>query len=117
MTGFALKERDDGEVSLVVRRHDLSGCDYEHVLTMPRSIADEIARRGMAIRQEDAIRGIGYPGVVTNRSPQGDCLVEVRADVADPTTVVASGRLEQATCDMCVGRDPTCVLWVVEPRP
>lgn len=116
MTEFAMRLREDGDVSLVVRRHDASGCDYEHILTMPRSIAEEIERRGMAYRQEECIRGIGYPGVVTNRSPQGDSLVEIRADIADPTTVVASGRLDAATADMCVGRDPTTVRWVVDPR-
>lgn len=115
MTAFALMIRDDGDVSLVVRRHDLSGCDYEGVLRMPRSIADEIERRGMAFRQDDAIRGIGYPGVVTMRSTQGDCIVQVRADIADPTTVIAEGRIDAFTADACVGRDPVHIGWVVEP--
>lgn len=115
MMGFALRARDDGSAALVVRPHDLSGCDYEGVLVMPRAVADEIVRRGMVIRQEDAIRGIGRPGIVVDRRPEGDALIEVRADVADPTTVVSSSRLDAFVASGCSDKDPTTISWVVDP--
>ena len=106
---------DDDRARLVIRRHDLSGCDYEGVLTMPRAVADEIDRRGMALRVEDSIRGIGNPGIVVVRRDDADSLVEVRADVADPTTVIASAEVDAVSAACCVHDDPVGVEWILKP--
>jgi hypothetical protein len=106
---------DDGLARLVIRRHDLSGCDYEGVLTMPRMVADEIDRRGKAVRVEDSIRGIGNPGIVVIRRDDADSVVEVRADLADPTTVVASTEVDAVSAACCVHDDPVDVNWILKP--
>lgn len=113
MTAFALLARNDGDDRLVVRRHDLSGCDYEGVCTVPRQVANAIVDRGIAIRIPDVIRFGGHPGIVVMDEPEGR--IQVRADVADPTTVIGECDLDPFTAAICVADAPAPIRWVVEP--
>lgn len=115
MTAFALVARNDGDDRLVVRRHDLSGCDYEGVCTVPRQVANAIVDRGVAIPASDTMRFVGRPGIVVMPEPEGR--IQVRADVGDPTTVIGECDLDPFTAAICVSGAPVSIGWVVEPDP
>jgi hypothetical protein len=98
-----------------VRRHDLSGCDYEGVCSIPRQVANAIADRGVAIPASMTRMHVGIPGVVVLDEPEGR--IQVRADVGDPTTVIAECDLDPFTAAVCVADAPVAIRWVVAPEP
>ena len=114
MTAFAFVPLPDGQARLVIRRHDLSGCDYEGVCTLPRQVADAIVERGVAIPASDSMRFVGRPGVVLLAEPEGR--IQVRADVGDPTTVVTECDLDPFTAAICVSGAPVPIRWVTDPK-
>lgn len=83
---------------VVHRRHDLSGTDYEPLMAVDRTVAIALGSNGVVVRARDAVQARGRPGIVIDAAdlPDGH-LGELRADVADPTTVIdtflADGRM------------------------
>lgn len=114
MKRFALSPISDTHAALIVLDLDDPETIIHEVLTMPHSVAQELQNRGRVARQEDCIRGIGYPGVIVNRRPLSNPSIEVRADCADPTTVISEALLNEAIADQCVGRDPFIIRWMSE---
>ena len=74
---------------LVLRRHDLSGTDYERLGSIGIETATVLGRDGIAVLSRDAPGFRGVPGVVFSEAPPPYVeLLDVRTDVADPTTTV-----------------------------
>jgi hypothetical protein len=87
MQTIAIRSGRDGRPSLVQRRHDLSGVDYEHIVTIEDGLAQALDDRGVCVWSEDVARAQGRPAVVLHAVPGGKARLEVRADGVDPTTV------------------------------
>lgn len=119
MHEIAIKMGRNGEPILVHRSHDLSGTDYERLATLSRPVADRLVDVGVvAWLKEDALHH-GIPGVLFLKSKDRiEVPFVVRADAADPTTVVASGTMSLRDALSCVDPDQTLGLdWIVPPEP
>lgn len=93
MTTFAIKQgrphRGDDTFNVVLRRHDLSGTDYEPMVHVDRTLAIALGTNGVVVRSRDVAIARGRPGIVVDAIEMDDGYVaEIRADVVDPTTVM-----------------------------
>lgn len=95
MSTLAVKQdrphRGEETYHVVLRRHDLSGTDYEPLAHVDRTLAIALGDRGVVVRGRDVLAGGGHPGIVLDvgELAEGN-LAEIRADIVDPTTVVGS---------------------------
>jgi hypothetical protein len=119
MHEIAIKMGRDGKPILVHRSHDLSGTEYERLATLSRPVADRLVDVGVVTwLKEDSLHH-GVPGVLFQRTEDRiEADFVVRADAADPTTVVASGKIALRDALNCVDPDQTLGLdWIVPPEP
>ncbi len=102
MQTIAIHGGRDGMPSIVQRRHDLSGLDYELLVKVDRSVAGALCDRGSCIWSDDVELGRGRPAIVLHGEESDQVDVQIRADAADPTTVIARGRMSGADAECCV---------------
>lgn len=91
------RDRDGGDiVSLVHRRHDLSGTDYEGLARIEMDLALVLGRGGVVLREGDAPRHAGRPGVVFCPSDHAGAVeMEIRTDVAESGSAVKRLRVDR----------------------
>lgn len=117
MDSLDIKIMAEGHQAIVHRRHDLSGTEYSTIVPISREVADAIDRNGLAVWGHQPHGIHGRPGVVLSDAGDGHALVQVRADVADPTTVITEGRMPLQDARLCVDQDTGADLgWLVPPR-
>jgi hypothetical protein len=121
MTTLAIKQgrphNGANTFHVVLRRHDLSGTDYEPLVAIDRSLAIALGSRGVAVRARDAVQARGRPGIVMDADevPEGH-LAEIRADIADPTTVMETFRSNAGMIsEVLGGQDMLDLAWVGVP--
>lgn len=95
MSTLAIKQggphSDEETYHVVLRRHDLSGTEYESLTHVDRTLAIALGDRGVVVRGRDVLAGRGHPGIVLDVGELAEgSLAEIRADIVDPTTVVGS---------------------------
>lgn len=110
MQTIVILSRHGGRPCLAVRRHDLSGVDYDHVATIDEGVAQALEDRGLCLWSDDVALAAGRPAVVLHPAGSGRTRVEVRADAADPTTVIAGSEISSADARCCVGPGETHAL-------
>lgn len=121
MTTLAIKQgrphRGAETFHVVLRRHDLSGTDYERLVAIDRSLAIALGTSGVVVRSRDAVQARGRPGIVVNAEEiPGGYLGEIRADVADPTTVMETFLSnDQMIGEVMEGHDMLRIQWVGVP--
>jgi hypothetical protein len=115
MDSLEIKTTREGAQAIVHRQHDLSGTDYAHVVSISREVADAIHRNGLAVWGKQPPSVHGRPGVVLTDAGEGRANVQVRADVADPTTVIAEGTMPLDDARRCVPDDGQDLRWLVPP--
>ncbi len=112
MQTIAIRSGRDGRPSLVQRRHDLSGVDYEHIVTIEDGLAQALDDRGVCVWSEDVARAQGRPAVVLHAVPGGKARLEVRADGVDPTTVMVEACMDAVDARCCVSQgEATRIDW------
>jgi hypothetical protein len=121
MTTLAVKQGRPHEgkdtYRIVVRRHDLSGTDYEPMLAVDRTVASALGSGGVVVRLRDTVHAPGRPGIVIDavNLPDG-LLCELRADVADPTTVIDTFVGDRRLAGEIMGDDAVVAMhWVGVP--
>jgi len=107
MQTIAIRSGRDGRVSLVQRRHDLSGVDYEHIVTIEHGVAQALDDRGVCVWSEDVANAQGKPAVVLHAIPGGKAKLEIRADGVDPTTVIVEACMDAVDARCCVRHGET----------
>lgn len=116
MQSFAIRGTADGGQAVVLRSHDLSGCDYETLVPVSTTVAEALDRAGVVVWASQPPAVTGRPGIVLTQVDD-DALVEVRADVADPTTVIGAARMPTGAAQSCLPKsEMTSIHWVVPPR-
>jgi len=121
MSTLAIKQgrphRGTETFHVVLRRHDLSGTDYEPLLPIDRSLAIALGSTGVVVRARDAVQARGRPGIVMDAEEMpGGHLGEIRADVADPTTVMTTFLTTDAMIgEVLAGSDVLQLQWVGVP--
>jgi len=121
MTTLAIKQGRPHEgqetYRIVVRRHDLSGTDYEPMLAVDRTLATALGDGGVVVRLRDAMQARGRPGIVIDAADLPDGLLcELRADVADPTTVIDTFIGDRRLAGEVMGDDTVVAMhWVGVP--
>ncbi|MFZ3481609.1 hypothetical protein [Sphingomonas sp. 3-13AW] len=121
MSTLALKQdaaRNGPEAfHIVIRGHDLSGTDYQPLLRVERCLAVALGRSGVVIRGKDTSIARGRPGIVIDTGPIGEgYIAQVRADVSDPTTVMATFLAEEGLVSELLGDQISVPLdWVGAP--
>ena len=81
--------RPDGTETfrLVHRSHDMADTQYMPLMEINSTVASALGRNGVVVRGETVLSHLGQPGLVFLRD--GDRhMLELRADVADPTTTM-----------------------------
>lgn len=116
MQSFAIRGTADGGQAVVLKSHDLSGCDYETLVPVSMTVAEALDRTGVVAWATQPPAFTGKPGIVLTQIDDGT-LVEVRADVADPTTVIGAAKMPTDAAQSCIPKGGvTSIRWVVPPR-
>ena len=105
---------------LVHRIHDMSGTDYEGIAEIDFGFAFEMGREGVVLKEADAARFSGRPGVVFCPCPSaGKSILDIRRNVADGGTSVRKLRVDADLEALVLANVPMdTVKWLRgEPRP
>ncbi len=121
MSTLAIKQgrphRGNDTYHVVLRRHDLSGTDYEPMVHVDRTLAIALGTNGVVVRSRDVAIARGRPGIVIDAMDVDDGhLAEIRADVVDPTTVLGTFHVGLGIPSEVMGDEGVVLLqWVGVP--
>jgi hypothetical protein len=108
-----------GRPVLVQRRHDAGGTSYEFVTAIEPGVAAALDDRGVCVWQNDSGLAHGRPAVVLSTGEDthdGMVDVEIRADGADPTTVLARAEMPARDARICVAQgEAVDISWILKP--
>lgn len=119
MDVLALRPSSDGRDHLVHRKSDLSGTDHQTLLRLDRSAARRLAESGCVSWKGEAIVCIGRPAVILTDDGDGRARLDLRADSADPTTIMETGYMDLSEALLCVPKGSVhSIDWILPPdRP
>lgn len=115
MDMLALKFCRDGRPVVVHRQHDLSGTDYARIVALDRIVANAIDARGAVAWADMAGQHAGRPGLILTPVDNDTVTAEVRADMADPTTLIETGRMSAQAARLCVPDGSAPLRWLIPP--
>lgn len=112
MDAFVLQHVEGDRCMILAGRGD----DRHPLLEVGRMVADALARNGVALWADRHPGLVGRPGIVLIERPE-DVAVQIRADVGDPTTIIACSIASRKTmADILPQSETAPVQWTEKEK-